>query len=351
MNRAMRSGWLYEQHNATASEDAVSFSEKIKFLESVFDGVERIETHSSFVFLTDDEAYKIKKPILLDFLDHRSLAAREHACREELRLNRQLAGEVYLGLVPMVLKADGSLAIGTEGAVVDWVVKMRRLPADRMLDRILCSGNIPTKDDISAVSTVLLDFYRERRREPAKPGVLLAHLSKESATNARHLIDMREHLGEANVADLSTAASDLILQHIPEIEQRDTDRLIVEGHGDLRPEHICLTSPPVIYDRIEFAPEMLMIDMFDEVNYLGLECAMLGVDWIGPMMLESLRSAGFSAPSSGLMSAYSVFRCLTRARLSIDHLLDPEPRTPEKWPAQAKAYLARAAEILKTKPG
>jgi len=91
--------------------------------------------------------------------------------------------------------------------------------------------------------------------------------------------------------------------------------------------------------------------MFDEVNYLGLECAMLGVDWIGPMMLESLRSAGFSAPSSGLMSAYSVFRCLTRARLSIDHLLDPEPRTPEKWPAQAKAYLARAAEILKTKPG
>ena len=144
---------------------------------------------------------------------------------------------------------------------------------------------------------------RERRADPPRPGVYLAHLLKESEINARHLLDMRDHLDGADIAGLAVQAQALIARHTPEIQERESARLIVEGHGDLRPEHVCLTAPPVIFDRIEFATVMLMIDIFDEANYLGLECAMLGTAWIGPTVMDVLRAAGFVAPSDGLMRA------------------------------------------------
>ncbi len=338
------------QPGASLPGRAVTFDEKLRFLENRFAGAEWIETHSAFVFLAADRAYKIKKPVHLEFLDHRSLAAREHACREELRLNRQLAGDVYIGLDSLVVGPDGRLALNGEGEIVDWLVRMRRLPADRMLDTMLKEGRIPDTKDIAAVADVLVAFYRARRAEPPRPGVYLAHLRKESEINSRHLPDMQDHLGFADINELLARAEGLIAQHAREIEDRDAARLIVEGHGDLRPEHVCLTTPPVIFDRIEFATEMLMIDIFDEANYLGLECAVLGVSWVGPLMLDALRAAGFAAPTAGLMTAYGAFRCLTRARLSIDHLLDPHPRTPSKWPVQARAYLTLAAEIMKKAP-
>lgn len=332
---------------ADLPEDPVSIGDKLAFLDGLFPGAERIETHSAFVFLTATRAFKIKKPVRLPFLDHRSLAAREHACREELRLNRQLAGaDVYLGLDAMVLQADGALALGGEGRVVDWLVRMRRLPAERMLDTVLKSGRLPARQDIASVADRLVAFYRERRTDPPRPGVYLAHLLKESDINARHLRDMRDHLDGADIAGLAAQAQALIARHAAEIEDREAARLIVEGHGDLRPEHVCLTAPPVLFDRIEFASEMLMIDIFDEANYLGLECAMLGTTWIGPMVMDALRAAGFAAPSDGLMRTYGAFRCMTRARLSIDHLLEQQPRTPAKWPVQARAYLARASAAV-----
>ncbi|HSH49433.1 MAG TPA: hypothetical protein VK991_12685 [Halomonas sp.] len=334
---------------ASRSEDPVSLSDKLAFLDGLFHGAERIETHSAFVYLTAERAFKIKKPVRLPFLDHRRLAARERACREELRLNRQLAGaDVYLGLDALVLRANGALALGGEGRVVDWLVRMRRLPADRMLDTMLKSGRIPARRDIAAVANRLVAFYRQRRADPPRPGVYLTHILKESEINARHLYHLREHLDGADIAGLAAQARTLIARHTAEIEDREAARLIVEGHGDLRPEHVCLTAPPVLFDRIEFATEMLMIDIFDETNYLGLECALLGAAWVGPMIMDALRAAGFAAPSDGLMRTYGAFRCMTRARLSIDHLLDRHPRTPAKWPLQARAYLAHAAEMMNT---
>lgn len=320
--------------------------EKIRFFEEAFEVQEKKETHTAFVFLTPDRALKIKKPIQLEFLDHRSLEAREHACREEIRLNRQLSDDVYLEVEPLVRSPRGTLGLGGFGTVVDWVIKMRRLPSNRMLDVMLRSRRKPLKTDIQAVADRLVSFYRERQTEPPRTGVYLAHLLKESAINTDHLIAMRTHFKNLDVADITARAQSLLAIHTPEIEQRDQSRQIIEGHGDLRPEHICLTEPPVIFDRIEFSDDMRMIDVFDEVNYLGLECTILRAPWIGKQVMQTLKDAGFAPPSADLMRAYGVFRSVTRARLSIDHLLHPSPRTPRKWPAQARTYLTRAAELL-----
>lgn len=324
----------------------VGLPEKLAFLAEALPGAQRIETHTAFVFLQADRVFKLKKPIRLDYLDYRSLAAREHVCREEIRLNRQLAGDMYLGVVALTCDARGRMGFGAAGRVIDWLVEMRRLPNERLLDACLRSGAEVTAAEIAAVAARLIAFYRARQADRPNYGLYLRHLRRESDVNTRNLLEMRGHLNGALDAAFVVRCAAIVGSHVPEIAARDDARLIIEGHGDLRPEHVCLTTPPTVFDRLDFSVEMRMIDIFDEANYLGLECAMLGAPWIGPQVLAAMQAAGFAAPSPGLQLAYGVFRCLTRARLSLDHLRDPKPRTPEKWPAQALAYLARAARML-----
>jgi aminoglycoside phosphotransferase family enzyme len=331
-----------EQSFAAGSE----LTEKLEFLARVWPGAERLETHTAFVFLVDDRVYKLKKPVVMEYLDYSSLAAREHVCREEIRLNRQLAGDMYLEVTALVRDPQGRLALGGPGEAVDWMVVMRRLPRARLLDACLRGDAGVTPAEIAAVTDRLITFYRDRQADNPNPGLYLQHLIRESAVNTRNLHQMRGQLGAVLDTPVVSVGAAMIARHRAEISARDRARLIVEGHGDLRPEHICLTSPPTLFDRLEFSVEMRMIDIFDEMNYLGLECAMLGAHWVAPQVLAAMRLAGFAPPSPALQSAYGVFRCLTRARLAIDHLRDPAPRTPEKWPRQARAYLARAAELL-----
>src|SRR5581483_3069303 len=86
------------------------------------DRVEHIETHISHVFVAGEHVYKLKKPVKYDFLDYTTLAGREQACREEVRLNRRLAADTYLGVVPVTVKRGGGFELGGAGDVVDWLV-------------------------------------------------------------------------------------------------------------------------------------------------------------------------------------------------------------------------------------
>ena len=118
---------------------------KVAFL-SRMPGARAIETHMSWVFLSGARAYKLKKPLHYRYIDNTTIGKRRAACLEEIRLNRRLAPDVYLGVVPLVVDKAGALAFGDGGAVVDWMVEMRRLPADRMLDRRLVAGTV-TRDE------------------------------------------------------------------------------------------------------------------------------------------------------------------------------------------------------------
>jgi aminoglycoside phosphotransferase family enzyme len=121
--------------------------------------VEAIETHMSWVFLTDRHAYKLKKPVSYDFLDFSALDARRFYCQEEVRLNARLAAEVYLGIVELTLNPLGHLQLDGDGTVIDWLTRRHRLPTHHMLDYAIKNGTA-SREDICRIAARLASFYR-----------------------------------------------------------------------------------------------------------------------------------------------------------------------------------------------
>jgi aminoglycoside phosphotransferase family enzyme len=140
--------------------------------------VELIETHFSWVFLTDRHVYKLKKPLHGEGFDFSSVDARRRNAEEEVRLNRRLARDIYLGVVPLTLESGCDLAIAGAGVAVDWLVEMVRLSAERMLDHRLARGDW-RRADINALADRLARFFATARRVNITPTVYFDRLRAE----------------------------------------------------------------------------------------------------------------------------------------------------------------------------
>lgn len=310
--------------------------------------VEFVETHMSWLFFVGDHVLKLKKAVRYPFLDFSTLTAREFYCREELRLNRRLAPDAYLGL--LALQWDGRRhALWPEEQVrvpartVDWLVLMRRLPADRMLDQRIRSRAL-TAGEVDALAQVLIGFYRRVPRVRLAPAELLARFQRELAVHRELLLRPQFQLhGAARALDGLARA---LARCEPLLAGRATGGCIVDGHGDLRPEHVCLLAPPLVIDALEFNPSLRQVDPVDELAFLGLECEMAGAPWVGPTLLAAYAAGtGDDAPPA-LLPLYTAARALLRARLAMAHLLDAQPRTPQRWPPIAQRYVDRSLQAL-----
>ncbi|WP_018267620.1 hypothetical protein [Methylosinus sp. LW4] len=307
-------------------------------------GVDVVETHMSRLFLAGDRVYKLKKPVRFAFLDFSTPRAREADCRAELRLNRRLAPNVYLDVVPVTL-ADGRLSIGGAGEIVDWLVEMKRLPAELMLDRLLVNGAVDAHR-IEALATRLAIFYASAERSTISAPDYVARFSREQAEN-RRIVTLRDFaLDHCDAISLLDRVDRLLAEQAPALEARVREGRIVDGHGDLRPEHICFCEPLAIFDCLEFNDELRQVDPFDELAFLDLECALLGAPQIGAAIVEATARHLPGPPSPTLFALYGVCRALLRVRLSLAHLLDPAPRHQDKWEPLARRYLALARERL-----
>ncbi len=306
--------------------------------------IETKETHMSWVFLAEECVYKLKKPVKYPFLDFSTLSRRRFYCGEELRLNRRLASETYRSLLPLRVDRAGGLSLAGKGRIVDWLVEMKRLPQADMLDARL-SGKRVSEAEIRRVGDLMAGFYANCTPEIADGGLYLRHLATEQVVN-RAVLE-RPELGVRDAAGPMLDALDSALERIaPGIERRIAEGRIVEGHGDLRPEHVHLGEPVQIIDCLEFSRAMRIIDPYDEINYLGLECAMLGAPWIRAVLLDILTATLGGRPDKDILALYGGFRALLRARLCMAHLLEPVVRHPEKWKPLALSYIAMAKNEL-----
>jgi len=310
--------------------------------------VETIETHMSWVFLAGEHALKLKKAVRYPFLDFSTPAARAAACREEVRLNARLAPGVYRGL--MVLQwREGRLRLvpeadaGPPAATLDWLVWMRRLPAALALDRAIADGTLEPSA-VDALGDVLAAFYGSAAPVAIDGAEYVARFRREQAISRELLLRPQFQLdGAAAALDRLDAA---LLAHRAALAQRAAQGHVVDGHGDLRPEHVYLLQPPVVVDCLEFNARLREVDPLDELAFLGLECALAGAPWVGPRLLQRCGAALRGAAPPAVGTLYTAYRALLRARLAMAHLLDPQPRTPQRWTPLAQRYVAQALRTL-----
>jgi aminoglycoside phosphotransferase family enzyme len=349
-------------HDAGAIALEPTLAAKVEFLSRAEtyphrpDSVSLRETHMSWVFLAGDRAYKLKKPVQFPYLDFSTLARREAACRAELELNRRLAPDIYLEVAPLMHSAGG-LSIGGGGNVVDWLVVMRRLDERNMLDRTIADGRLETWQ-LDLLVGALVGFYRRAVRVFLAPAHHLAEWRRALAYNRGVLLDDRLGLPPGLVQHLDSVQRRFLARCGDLLAERAHRRRIVDGHGDLRPEHIWLGDPVKIIDCLEFNPRLRAVDPYDEVAFLSVECERLGAAWAGDYIKRHVTRALGDGPTAQLFAFYRCQRATLRARLAIAHLLEPNPRSPEKWPALAHAYLSIAAKqaarierMLRTREG
>ena len=301
-----------------------------------------IETHMSWVFLTETHAYKLKKPVRYPYLDFVSLDARERNCREEYRLNQRLAPGVYLGVVPLSRVGTNAARLEGVGHVIEWLVKMRRLPADRFLDHLIKAQTL-TPGDVAPLAAVLVEFYREAAPIAVNAD---AHRARFCATIRRNrdiLAAPQYRLPIELVRGVHATLQGLV-ESAPELfDRRVRDGRIIEGHGDLRPEHVCLEARPIIFDRLEFNRELRIIDPAEELCFLSMECERLGAPFVKEILFDAYLHASGDAPPAALLDFYLAHRACVRARLAALHINDaPRSRWP-RWLVLAAEYLGIAA--------
>ena len=299
------------------------------------------ETHMSWVFMAGQRVYKLKKPVRFSFLDFSTLDRREAACRAEFLLNRRLAPYVYLDVVPLTVSTSG-LAIHGEGSVVDWLVVMRRLDEKQTLEAAL-AGTWLKASHVDRVASTLCSFYAHAPRVQLDPERYVFEWQRAIADNTRVLLNSRFSLPQGCMERITQVQRRFITKRSNLLRERIRERWYVDAHGDLRPEHIWLSAPLTIIDCLEFDSKLRALDPLDEIAFLHLECKRLGGAWAGERIRRHLASALNEDTAGGLFLFYRSYRAILRARLSIAHLLDPKPLTPEKWPRHARLYLKLAA--------
>ncbi len=320
--------------------------------------VEVCQTHISVVFLTDHFAYKLRKPVRLGFLDFSTPEKRRHDCEEEVRLNRRLAPHVYLGVVP-VTEAAGAAAFGGRGEVIDWAVKMVRLPAEATLEQRLQRGEVGA-GVLEALASRLAAFH-----ERAERGEHVSAFGRFEvvAGNAReNFAQAAGQVGTTLSPAVYTRLRDLTEQALarlrPLIEARAARGVPRDTHGDLHLDHVYLfpeRPPPedlVIVDCIEFNERFRYADPVADMAFLVMDLIYHGFRDLARAFADAYFRAARDDEGRALLPFYTAYRAAVRAKVAGFEQAEPEIPQAERQRALAgaRAYWLLALDELE-EPG
>jgi aminoglycoside phosphotransferase family enzyme len=298
----------------------------------------------SWVFLTDTCAWKLKKPVRYDYLDFSTPEARRRNCEEEVRLNRRLAPDVYLGVVPLTIADWPNFKLGGEGQPVDWLVHMRRLPADRMLDQAI-ANHTWTEQDIQKLGLLLAEFYGHALPVPMTAAEYRNRLTSDLRASQDELTASEYALPTDLVNSVIAAEMKYIEIHAELFDERVRAGKIIEAHGDLRAEHVCLEPQPVVIDCLEFNRNFRLLDPVSELTFLSLECERLGAPRVGALLLETYQLETRDRAPRQLLGFYRSYHACLRAKIAVWHLRDCGVASATKWTDKALQYLEVASSV------
>lgn len=294
-------------------------------------GAELLQTHISWILLTSTLAYKLKKPVLLPFVDYSTPERRRHFCEEEVRLNRRLAPSLYLG-VSRVTGAPSAPAIDGEGETLDWAVRMRRFPPGALFSERIAAGTL-TAGSVDRLAARLARFHATAPRlcTPAPEGQGLRQRALAALAGCETLLAPAE--GQALRRWIASEGAALE----PFWAARRAAGFVRECHGDLHLDNILeLEGEAAAFDCIEFDPGLRFIDLVEEVAFPLMDFTARGRPALGWRFLNAwLEATGDYEGVAGLRLAL-VYRALVRA--TVEHLRNPGSTAARTYAQQAAGW-------------
>ena len=278
--------------------------------------VERRETHISWVFLAGERAYKLKKPVVLPFVDYGTQERRRAMCEEEVRLNRRLAPGVYLGTRAVITTANG-VALAPAGAAdaIDHVVEMRRFDEARTLAALVSHGGVYFPA-LAAVGRRLAEFHADADAPDSAHATSALHAA--FAENVDTLLACSpDHEFTCQVTALARFTEAFFATRRSELEARAAGGRVRDGHGDLRAEHVLLEHGVEVVDCLEFDPALRIVDVGCDLAFLLMDLEALGSPAAARAVLDGYRGAGGDPGDDALLAFFSVYRALVRAKVAL----------------------------------
>lgn len=306
------------------------------------------ETHISWVVLTGEFAYKIKKPVRFDFLDFSTLERRHHFCSEELRLNRRYAPDLYLDVVPITGSVQAP-RIGGEGAAIEYAVLMRQFDERDLLDRCLREGRLKAAH-IDGMGKTLADFHAQAARADRDSRFGRAELIREEALD--------------NFSGLTTGIADAgqqaQLERLSDWTEREADRLmdqfqerragghVRECHGDLHLGNMFLHDGEVtFFDGIEFNEDFRWIDVVSELAFTVMDLTDRGRPDFGHRLLNACLERNGDYAGLSVMPWYIVYRALVRAKVDMLRIRQARESECGDLPEELQGYLDLAEQFTR----
>ncbi|WP_246337212.1 AAA family ATPase [Azospirillum oleiclasticum] len=306
--------------------------------------VERIDTHAAMVFLVESRAYKLKRAVRYPYLDFSTRGRRRAACDAELRLNRRTAPAIYEAVVDVVRRADGGLALGGPGEVLDAVLVMRRFDSNGLFDR-LAVGRRLTHDHMRALADHIAAFHAAA--EPCRGG----GASSMRIIVAQNLEEMR---GQAGLLDprtvdrLARRSAEELDRLAPLIEARAAAGFVRHGHGDLHLANIVLLDgQPTLFDCLEFDDALATVDVLYDLAFLLMDLEHRGLRPLANTAFNRYVDKGCGLEGLALLPLFLSVRASIRAKIAAAAArLQPDDSAAAIKRAEAGAYLELARALL-----
>jgi len=312
--------------------------------------IELAQTHISFVFLTRNFVYKVKKAVDLGFLDFTTLEKRRFFCEKELELNRRLCGDMYLEVVPINRSKSNIIKIKGKGKTIEYAVKMKRMPQEKMMNRLLEEKKVDSKL-IDKIAKITAEFHSkaETNKRISEFGSLAIIETnwKENFEQTREFVSKTISMTDFKL--IREKIDDFIKRNVSFFEKRMAEGRVRDCHGDIHSGNIFVTDRIYIFDAIEFNERFRYSDVASDVAFLAMDLDFKERTDLSNFFVKRYVTYSGDQELMKLLPFYKCYRAYVRGKVTSFKLKDPSVGIEEKKAAakEAEAYLKLATNYAK----
>jgi hypothetical protein len=310
--------------------------------------IELTQTHISFVFLTRNFVYKVKKAVDLGFLDFTTLEKRRFFCEKELELNRRLCEGMYLEVVP--INRSNIIKIKGEGKPIEYAVKMKRMPQEKMMNKLLEENKVNSKL-IDEIAKIIAEFHSkaETNRRISEFGSLTIIETnwKENFEQTQEFVS--KTISMKDFKFIRERIDDFMKRNVSFFEKRMAERRVRDCHGDIHSGNIFVTGRIYIFDAIEFNERFRYSDVASDIAFLAMDLDFKKRTDLSSLFIEKYVKYSGDQELMRLLPFYKCYRAYVRGKVVSFKLKDPSINREEKDAAmkEAKAYFKLASAYTK----